>query len=287
MRHSLHSINREGIMKRKLLHALILISATHSFAFGAAHQAAPAPAFCPDVLNAAQIKELKDQKRITFTHNGFIKHYNFSGIGSLPTVDFRLGGLTATKHPHQNDAICTYEFRHFGRTDKGSFVLSEHIIKNVETLQDAFDYMGLHPNCTENNFKLRFLRLVENRYGKKEVSVREGHQAEDKAFNLNLAKANKLIKEHFMKYYEEHKNEEGKKASGGNVSDQQARNKAFENLGLKNTATFDEVKKAYYLLAKKYHPDKNPDNPDAEVEFKKVGEAYQLLTEHFNKKSAK
>lgn len=37
----------------------------------------------------------------------------------------------------------------------------------------------------------------------------------------------------------------------------------YELLGLPKTATADEIKKTYRRLALKYHPDKNPDNPDA------------------------
>ena len=49
-------------------------------------------------------------------------------------------------------------------------------------------------------------------------------------------------------------------------------------LGLKKTATDDEIKKAYRKLAIKWHPDKNPDNKEkAQEMFKKIGEAYAVL----------
>ena len=58
----------------------------------------------------------------------------------------------------------------------------------------------------------------------------------------------------------------------------------YKTLGLDKSATEKDIKKAYRKLARKYHPDLNPDNKEAEKKFKDINEANEVLSNPENRK---
>ena len=52
----------------------------------------------------------------------------------------------------------------------------------------------------------------------------------------------------------------------------------YEILGVSRDATAEDLKRAYRNLARKYHPDQNPDDAEAEHRFKELAQAYEVLS---------
>ncbi|RKY66000.1 MAG: molecular chaperone DnaJ, partial [Candidatus Latescibacterota bacterium] len=53
----------------------------------------------------------------------------------------------------------------------------------------------------------------------------------------------------------------------------------YEVLGVDRNADVNTIKKAYRKLAMKFHPDRNPDDKEAEANFKEASEAYEVLSD--------
>lgn len=58
----------------------------------------------------------------------------------------------------------------------------------------------------------------------------------------------------------------------------------YQILGVSKTASEEDLRKSYRKLAMKYHPDRNPDDPNAEEKFKEVAEAYGVLTDQVKRR---
>ena len=61
----------------------------------------------------------------------------------------------------------------------------------------------------------------------------------------------------------------------------------YKILGVEKSSSQNEIKKAFRNLAKKYHPDLNPNDDKAQEKFKEVNEAYEVLGDEEKKKKAK
>jgi len=63
------------------------------------------------------------------------------------------------------------------------------------------------------------------------------------------------------------------------ILEKMAKRDYYEVLGVGRNASADDIKRAYRRMAMKYHPDKNPDDKEAETKFKECAEAYEVLSD--------
>lgn len=63
-----------------------------------------------------------------------------------------------------------------------------------------------------------------------------------------------------------------------------AKKNYYEILGVSRNSSGKDIKKAYYQLAKKYHPDTNKNDPNASKKFQEVSEAYEVLSDENKRK---
>ncbi|XP_020294240.1 protein tumorous imaginal discs, mitochondrial-like isoform X2 [Pseudomyrmex gracilis] len=71
---------------------------------------------------------------------------------------------------------------------------------------------------------------------------------------------------------------------GIHITNKLSKRNYYEVLGVSKNASAKDIKKAYFQLAKKYHPDTNRDDPDASKKFQEVSEAYEVLSDDTKRK---
>ena len=115
----------------------------------------------------------------------------------------------------------------------------------------------------------QFTEESEIRYRKKLKDAQKKKKEREEWNRKNTQYMNFEFDEEFWKNYYK---TQAEIESYGNID-------CFKILGVSEEVSLSDLKKAYWNLAKQYHPDLNPDNEDAEKKFREINNAYQILSD--------
>ena len=152
--------------------------------------------------------------------------------------------------------------------------------------KDYYDVLGVNKNSTDDEIKKayreRVSKFTDTNFVRKDPETAKNKIGEliDAYSYLSHAKTqNGSGKADFDVYdyiYGSGNSSQTKRQSFNTRTRQNGKN-YYDVLGVNKNSTDDEIKKAYRKLARKYHPDLHPDDPNAEAKMKEINEAYSVL----------
>ncbi len=159
---------------------------------------------------------------------------------------------------------CPQDADHKAPKHRGLNEYYHFCVKHVMEYNKAWNFFsGMSDGEVQNHMK-------SSRYGDRPT----WKQSDGKDPEEELLKAAKRA--YFYGEEQEQKKEHAhKRAFKGDVNTPE--HEAMALMGLSPPVTLDEIKKQYKILAKKFHPDLNRDNPEAEDKIKKINMAYTIL----------
>jgi DnaJ family protein C protein 3 len=237
----------------------------------------------------------------------------------IARLNFAIGkleaGITALKNCTQFDPdhkICGKLFRHIKQTDRQLQELFSQekaqkercykkvqefynsLPKNITDSADAFYDARIH------DLYFSFRQKASDRLCSMAVDLKEGNEAlswcnlasqmdpdcvdyyckisEAHILNEDLDKAFSGLKEAEKKFPENAKIQEALQ-NVERTKKKEAQKDYYKVLGVSRDADATTIKKAYYRLAKKFHPDQNRDDPKATKKFAEIGQAYEVLSD--------